>query len=160
MTNLDIMGAMTDIFSRKKRSKIMAAIKSKGTKLEDRGFDFLMEAGVRFRQHPRGIIGNPDAANKWMRFVVFFDSDFWHGYDWRRQKCSIKSNKDFWIPKIEKNMSRDRAVNRALRKERWIVVRLWGHEMTTKNRSRSVVKVRRAWKKALELGCARDRIYS
>ena len=41
----------------------------------------------------------------------------------------IKSNRDFWIPKIEKNMQRDREVTEKLTSEGWIVLRFWGNEI-------------------------------
>ena len=71
---------MTDIFSKQKRSEIMAKVKSKDTRFEEEGFSLLRKAGLNYRRHPKGIFGSPDAANKSKRIAVFFDSDFWHGY--------------------------------------------------------------------------------
>ena len=41
----------------------------------------------------------------------------------------IKSNRDFWIPKIEKNIARDKEVNDALAADGWIVLRFWGQQI-------------------------------
>ena len=41
----------------------------------------------------------------------------------------IKSNQEFWITKIERNMKRDDAVTGRLRQEGWVVLRFWGHEI-------------------------------
>lgn len=60
---------------------------------------------------------------------MFCDSEFWHGYDWKRQRAAIKSNRDFWIPKIERNIERDKKVNEALKAEGWTVLRFWGNEI-------------------------------
>ena len=42
---------------------------------------------------------------------------------------NFKSNRDFWIPKIERNIERDRDVNEYLSNEGWIVLRFWGNEI-------------------------------
>lgn len=39
--------------------------------------------------------------------VVFVDGDFWHGYKWEERKPKLKTNREYWIPKIERNMQRD-----------------------------------------------------
>ena len=61
--------------------------------------------------------------------AVFCDSEFWHGYDWDNRKGDFKSNKDFWIPKIERNIERDKEVNKALEDEGWKVLRFWGRDI-------------------------------
>lgn len=59
----------------------------------------------------------------------FCDSEFWHGYNWEVRKNDIKSNREFWIPKIERNMERDFEVTAKLEAEGWKVLRLWGNEI-------------------------------
>ncbi len=63
------------------------------------------------------------------RIVVFCDSDFWHGYDWDNRKSRIKSNQEYWIPKIERNMKRDKEVTAVLVEQGWIVLRFWEHSI-------------------------------
>lgn len=123
----------------------MSAIKGKETGLEKRGFEVLRCAGVRFRKHPGGIIGKPDAANKSKKFAVFFDSAFWHGYDWKKRRRDIKSNKRFWIAKIEGNIRRDKQVNRILRSQGWRVIRIWEHELASRKVKKTVRKLEKAW---------------
>ena len=53
----------------------------------------------------------------------------WHGYDWVNSQNEIKSNRTFWIAKIEKNMARDAEVTAMLRANGWIVLRFWGHQI-------------------------------
>ena len=57
---------------------------------------------------------------------MFCDSEFWHGYDWDNAKERIKSRREFWIPKIERNMERDREVNEKLAEAGYTVLRFWG----------------------------------
>jgi len=61
--------------------------------------------------------------------VIFCDSEFWHGYDWEHKKQEIKTRQDFWIPKIERNMQRDKEVNLKLSEAGWTVLRFWGTEI-------------------------------
>lgn len=60
---------------------------------------------------------------------MFCDSEFWHGYDWEKNKDNIKTNADFWKRKIERNIQRDIEVTRHLENEGWIVLRFWGREI-------------------------------
>lgn len=116
---------MTDVFSKKKRSEVMSKIRSKNTKPE-LSLKRLLD-GRLFRYQPRGIYGNPDFGNKKRKLAVFVDGCFWHGCP----KCFIepKSNKSFWIPKINRNKQKDREVNRRLKKDNWKVIRIWEHEI-------------------------------
>ena len=69
--------------------------------------------------------GKPDIAITKYRIVVFCDSDYWHGYDWENRHQRIKSNRDYWIPKIERNMARDKEITAQLQAMGWIVLRFW-----------------------------------
>ena len=55
------------------------------------------------------------------------DSDFWHGKNFRELKPRLKN--DFWVRKIERNMARDKKVNKLLKKKGWNVLRLGETEM-------------------------------
>ena len=59
------------------------------------------------------------------KIAVFCDSDYWHGYDWENRSRRIKSNRDYWIPKIERNMERDKEVTESLERDGWLVLRFW-----------------------------------
>jgi DNA mismatch endonuclease (patch repair protein) len=68
-------------------------------------------------------------ANRSKRFAIFIDGEFWHGYKWQEKKPKIKSNRGFWIPKIERNMQRDREVAQKLKNLGFSVFRFWEHEV-------------------------------
>lgn len=53
----------------------------------------------------------------------------WHGYDWGHQKEDFKSNRNFWISKIERNMERDREITQHLIEFGWQVLRFWDFEI-------------------------------
>src|SRR4030067_788580 len=112
---------MVDRISREKRSKIMSAIRSKNTKSEILLRKALFAKRLRFRIH----YGKEkiDVAFPSKRTAVFVDGCFWHG-------CPLhshvpKSNKEYWLPKLKKNIERDREKTERLQTEGWKVLRVW-----------------------------------
>ncbi len=89
----------------------------------------MWQAGLRYRKQGK-LQGKPDFVFLGPRVVVFCDSHFWHGYGWQDGgKEAFKKNRDFWIPKIERNIARDEEVNRQLRADGWTVLRFWENEI-------------------------------
>ena len=111
------------------RRKNMQAIKSKDSKIELMLRRELWARGLRYRKNVKTIYGHPDIAFIGKKVAVFVDSEFWHGYDWENRKHDFKSNQEFWISKIERNMQRDCEVNEKLRSEGWTVLRFWGKDI-------------------------------
>lgn len=107
----------------------MSRVRSAGSKIEKLIAVALRRKDVKFRRHVRSIEGNPDFVIKDQRVVIFCDSHFWHGHNWLKRKLDHKSNKKFWFKKIERNMARDREVNRMLRKQGWKVFRFWEYQI-------------------------------
>ena len=111
------------------RRKNMQAVKSKDSKIELMLRQELWKRGLRYRKNTRSVFGHPDIAFIGKKVAVFCDSEFWHGYDWDKRKTDIKSNKEFWISKIERNIARDKEVNNYLESHGWIVLRFWGKQI-------------------------------
>ncbi len=111
------------------RSKMMGKIRGKNTKPELAFRKALYAKGYRYRIDYKKLIGKPDIVIKKYRTVIFIDGAFWHGQNWEERKEKIKSNKSFWIPKIERNLQRDREVNAALAAMGYTVFRFWDHEV-------------------------------
>lgn len=103
----------------------MQAIKSKDTTIEIALRLALWHNGIRYRKNYKDLPGKPDIAITRYRIAVFCDSDFWHGYDWENRNQRIKSNRKYWIPKIERNMQRDKEVTARLKAMGWTVLRFW-----------------------------------
>jgi DNA mismatch endonuclease, patch repair protein len=116
-------------YTTKQRSQAMSKISSKNTKPEIAFRKALWKIGVRFRVNYKGLPGRPDLSNKSKKFVVFIDGEFWHGHDWKNKRSSIKSNRAFWIPKIERNRQRDRQNNFVLEEMGFTVFRFWQKEV-------------------------------
>jgi len=89
----------------------------------------LWQKGLHYRKNVKSVFGHPDIAFIGKKVAVFCDSEFWHGYDWDRRKEDFKVRQDFWIPKIERNMQRDKEVTEKLEADGWIVLRFWGKEI-------------------------------
>ena len=111
------------------RRKNMQAVKNKDSKIEILLRHELWRRGLRYRKNVQSIMGKPDVVFSKKRVVIFVDGDFWHGRDWQTKKYEIKSNQNFWIPKIEKNMQRDIEVNNTLQSQGWTVLRFWGTDI-------------------------------
>lgn len=113
----------------KKRSSLMRKIRSNNTKPELVLRNKLWSYGFRSSRKCNNLPGRPDIIHSKYRVAVFVDGEFWHGYKWVQKKNKIKDNRGYWIPKIERNIVRDRKNNRELRKAGWKVIRLWEHEI-------------------------------
>lgn len=83
--------------------------------------------GLRYRKNVGTLPGKPDIVFVHARVAVFCDGDFWHGRDWEEQKAKLRqgTNAEYWLPKIESNIERDRLNNALLEADGWSVLRLW-----------------------------------
>ena len=111
------------------RHKNMQAVRSKDSEIERLLRDELWKRGLRYRKNVKNIIGKPDIVFIGKKVAVFCDGEFWHGYNWEERKEDIKTRREFWIPKIERNMQRDLEVNAALTEAGWTVLRFWGKDI-------------------------------
>ena len=118
-----------DKLTQDQRRKNMQAVRSKDSRMELRLRKALWHKGYRYRKNYSQLEGKPDILLSKHRIAIFCDSEFWHGYDWENKKNNIKSNQEFWIPKIERNIKRDVEVNNILRSQNWTVLRFWGSEI-------------------------------
>lgn len=118
-----------DRLTPEQRRKNMRAVKNKGSKIETMLQKELWHRGLRYRKNAKTVYGKPDIVFIGKKVAVFCDSEFFHGYDWEIKSKEIKSNREFWIPKIEKNMQRDKEVTDKLTSEGWTVLRFWGNDI-------------------------------
>jgi len=111
------------------RSKLMSKIKGKNTKPEILFRKALYSAGIRYRLNVAKLPGKPDIVIGKYKLAIFIDGDFWHGYNWDERKLRIKSNAEYWIKKIERNIERDTENNIALKNIGYTVIRFWDHQI-------------------------------
>jgi DNA mismatch endonuclease (patch repair protein) len=112
-------------------SRIMAAVRSRDTQPEIAVRKRLWALGYRYRVHAK-VFGRPDVVFTTVRVALFIDGDFWHGNpeEWRRRgKATMAemfpTRTTWWVAKIKRNIARDREVDRRLRDEGWLVLRIW-----------------------------------
>ncbi len=107
-------------------SKVMAAVKSKNTRPELALRRYLFARGLRYRIHPRDIMGRPDIVFRRQRIAVFVDGDFWHGHG---SDLRLHERREFWEQKIAGNVARDVRVNSELVTAGWRVIRIFTSEL-------------------------------
>lgn len=106
-------------------SNRMAHISLKGGKSERELSLALWHIGIRYRKNFRRLPGSPDIAITKYKIAIFVDGEFWHGYDWENRKEKLKSNRDYWIEKIEENMARDQRNDNLLLGMGWLPIHFW-----------------------------------
>ena len=124
------------------RRKNMKAVRASGSKIETALAKALFAKGLRYRKNDRTVFGKPDLTLKKYKLAVFVDSEFWHGKDWETRKFDHKSNQEFWLTKIERNIERDNEVNEKLIAEGWQVLRFWGKDIT-KNLDKCITNIQK-----------------
>jgi DNA mismatch endonuclease (patch repair protein) len=118
---------VADTRTKEQRSRIMAAVRGKHTSPEVALRKALYAAGLRgWRCHYKRAPGTPDMAWPGRRVAVFVDGAFWHGHPSRHKPGRSGA---YWDEKIERNVARDRRVDRELRSLGWEVVRVWDFEV-------------------------------
>jgi len=142
---------MADVFSKEKRSRVMAAIPSYGNKDTELKLAGIFKAAhiVGWRRHIR-LFGKPDFTFYRERVVIFIDGCFWHGCP--KHGRNPASNREYWLPKLDRNRKRDQLVKLHLSKNGWLVLRLWEHDLS--NPAYIVKRVTRT------LNCALTRLQS
>lgn len=85
-------------------------------------------AGLRYRVDfaPLGGRRRADIVFTRRRIAVFIDGCFWHGCP--EHATYPKRNSDYWLPKLERNIERDRETDLLLSGAGWTVLRFWEHE--------------------------------
>jgi DNA mismatch endonuclease (patch repair protein) len=103
---------------------MMAAVRSKDTRLERAVRSALFSAGYRYRLHRRDLPGSPDIVLPRYRLAVFVHGCFWHGHNCPRGRRPA-SNVEFWTAKLDRNLDRDRVNRAALEVAGWSVATVW-----------------------------------
>jgi len=115
---------MVNLISKDKRSKIMSCIRSRNTKPEIAVRKALW--GYGFSYQPK-INGSPDFINKKRKIAIFVHGCFWH----KCPRCFKEpaSNIDYWVPKLQANVRRDRKNKRLLQNQGYKVFEIWEHQI-------------------------------
>jgi DNA mismatch endonuclease (patch repair protein) len=132
---------MNDVFSKKKRSEIMSKIRKTNSKPEMLVRKFLFKNGFRFRIHYKKLLGNPDIVLPKYKTVVFVNGCFWHAHKNCKYNKMPKTNADYWIPKIQGNVERDKKNHEYLEKEGWNILTVWECDLEKPKQIRTLNKL-------------------
>lgn len=134
---------MTDVFSRKKRSEVMASIKASGNATTELRLIALFRLhGICGWRRNQKLPGRPDFTFRRIKTTVFVDGCYWHGCP--RHGRIAGSNSTFWKAKILRNKARDRSVSSQLRRRGWRVLRIWEHDTKRGILPRRILKALKA----------------
>lgn len=90
----------------------------------------------------RPVFGRPDFVFPKLKVAVFVDGCFWHGCP-KHSNLPV-NNRPFWQRKLHGNRLRDLRVNRKLRGQGWLVLRIWEHDLTRRNERKVLKRIRAA----------------
>ncbi len=103
----------------------MSKIRKTNTKPEMLVRKFLFNNGFRFHIHDKKLHGNPDIVLPKYKTIVFVNGCFWHAHKNCKYNETPKTNTNYWIPKLQGNVERDKKNYKYLRKEGWRVFIIW-----------------------------------
>jgi len=109
------------------RTKCMSHIKRKDTKAEIVFRKAIWNKGMKGYRIDVNLPGRPDLFFPRYKLAIFIDGCFWH----KCPECFVKpkSNQEYWLPKIERNIERDRDNEIELRKLGIDIIRFWEHDV-------------------------------
>ena len=127
---------MVDRISKEQRSKIMASIHSKNTGPEVSIRKALSAISLRYRVH----YGKEkiDIAFPKVKVAVFIDGCFWHGCPFHSN--IPKTNQEYWLPKLKRNIERDKEKNKRLEEDGWLIIHVWEHEIENASKIAEIIK--------------------
>ena len=104
----------------------MSHIRSKDTSIELKVRRYLFSQGYRYRINYKALPGKPDIVFTKKKIAVFIHGCYWHGHDCQsRYAHTSQSNKEYWLPKVQRTQQRDQEHIAELEQLGWTVVVLW-----------------------------------
>lgn len=131
---------MTDVYTKKKRSAVMAKIKGKNTNTEIIVRKILKKMGYSFHTNVSDLPGSPDIVFPKRRKIIFIHGCFWHQHLRCKASDRPRTNVAFWEQKLDRNIKRDRIVRQQLKKMGWKALILWGCQIRRENILRNRIR--------------------
>ena len=122
-----------DCFTADERRSLMARIRNRDTEPERRVRSVLHRSGYRFRLHRKDLPGRPDIVLPGRRVVLFVHGCFWHSHRRCSRASTPKTNRAYWVAKLEGNARRDRDQQVRLRRLGWRVAVIWECQTADEN---------------------------
>jgi len=123
---------MADVHSKETRSYNMSRIRSKDTKPELLVRKFLHAQGFRYRLHVKDLPGKPDIVLPKYKTVIFVHGCFWHGHEGCKYYVIPKTRTEWWLNKINGNITKDKSSKDLLLEEGWKIIEIWECELKKK----------------------------
>lgn len=121
-----------DPLSPEQRSERMSRIKSVNSKAEMVVRRLVYHSGFRYRLHVKNLPGKPDLVFKAKKKIIFIHGCFWHQHGCNHYRMP-HSKLDYWLPKLRKNVERDKYIVNLLESEGWQVLVVWECEIKNVN---------------------------
>lgn len=116
---------MADVHDKATRSFNMSRIKGKNTKPEMLVRKFLHGKGFRYKLHDKTLPGKPDIVLPKYKTAIFIHGCFWHGHTDCKYFVVPKTRTEWWLAKINGNISNDYNAYFLLEAEGWKVIIVW-----------------------------------
>lgn len=110
----------------------MSRVRKTNTKPELLVRQIAHRLGYRFRLYRRDLPGTPDLTFPRLKKVIFVHGCFWHRHDCRLGGRLPTTRPEYWIPKLARNVERDRLAEVELCRLGWNVLVIW--ECDTRDR--------------------------
>jgi len=107
----------------------MSRIKGKDTKPEMLVRKYLHAQGFRYKLHDKKLLGKPDIVLPKYKTVIFIHGCFWHGHANCKYYVIPKTRTDWWLNKINGNITNDKKAIIALKKDGWKIITIWECEL-------------------------------
>lgn len=123
---------MADKLSKLHRSWLMSRVSGKNTKPELIARSLLHQLGYRFTvtgPKNKTIPGKPDIVLPKYKTAIFVHGCFWHRHANCKSASTPKTNTDYWLPKFERNVQRDRKNQHDLHNLGWQAIIIWECEL-------------------------------
>lgn len=133
---------MADVFTRAKRSAVMASIRAENTQPEIVIRQMVTLLGYRFRKNAVDLPGKPDIVIPRTKTIIQVRGCFWHGHACLRGRIP-GTNARYWGPKISGNVLRDRRNDRRLRAAGWSVKTIWECRVRSASANQLLLSTRR-----------------
>jgi len=109
----------------------MSKIRSKNTAPERKIRKILTDQGVKYSVHEKKLPGKPDIVLSKIRKIIFINGCFWHQHKDCKRQSMPKSNRQYWVKKLKRNVQKQKEDIKKLKKMGWSPYIIW--ECQTKN---------------------------
>ena len=119
----------------------MSRIRSVNTSPETRLRTQLYRLGLRYRNNVRELPGTPDIVIRKYKYAVQVRGCFWHAHTDCGRAHRPTTNQSYWLPKLARNVARDKKNDAALRAMGWKLKIVWECEIASSASVEKIAKI-------------------